>query len=45
MNEAEINTQQLAIDPVAQDFKTAVFIVSLFANLAIFTTWLAFALI
>ena len=45
MNEAKINTQQLVIDPLAQDFKAAVFIVSLLANLAIFTTWLAFSLV
>lgn len=45
MNEAQINTQQVPVDQLAQDFKTAIFVVSLFANLAVFTTWLAFSLV
>lgn len=45
MNQAQTNTQPAIADPLAQDFKTAVFIVSLFANLAVFTTWLAFTLV
>lgn len=30
----------LAKDPLLEDFKTSVVIVSLFANLAVFVTWL-----
>ncbi len=42
----ETNTNEVTqVDTVAQDFKSAVIIVSLVANLAVFTTWLTVMLV
>ncbi|PID31605.1 hypothetical protein CR983_00170 [Candidatus Saccharibacteria bacterium] len=35
----------MSIDTVSQDFKTALFITSLSVNLAVFVTWLTYAVI
>jgi hypothetical protein len=45
MDTTKTNTNQLdQVDTVAQDFKNAVLVVSLIANLTVFTGWLTITL-